>query len=90
MPQDVCPICTEKFTEKDIVVEFRRREGDRFSEARFAHLDCLLSIRDGSEETSAQTLRNCRPDRTLAKGRKIGFRNGLSDTLKEAMHQLAA
>lgn len=50
MPQDMCPICTQPFNLKDIVIKFWEwNESDNPSGPTWGHLDCVLSISRSEE-----------------------------------------
>ena len=44
MLQNICPICTASFQDKEIILEYRSWEFDKPSDPRFAHVDCLLYL----------------------------------------------
>ena len=51
MKQDMCPICTQQFQNKDIVIEYREwNEEIKSEDVKFGHLDCVLYLPKGGRD----------------------------------------
>lgn len=45
MKQNMCPVCTRQFQEKEVVMQFWEwNESDKHEGPKWGHLDCMLYI----------------------------------------------